>query len=63
MSYRRSSSTFPFRAVAAGQAGDDHIEDGNDAVDDGTQNGTDGVDDAHQASADSTEDASDLGGG
>lgn len=44
----------------AGQAGDDHVEDGDDAVQDGTEDGADGVDDAHQAGTDSVEDAGDL---
>ena len=48
------------RASLAGQAADDHVDDGDDAVQDGTEDGADGVDDAHQASADSVEDAGDL---
>lgn len=60
MSYRRSSPTLASRAVAAGQAGDNHVEDGDDAVDDSVQDGTDGVDNAHQAGADGAEDALDL---
>lgn len=59
-SYRRPRATLTSRAVAAGQAGDDHIEDGDDTIDDGAQNGTDGVDDAHQAGANGVEDALDL---
>lgn len=57
----RSSPTTPApRASLAGQAADDDVEDGDDAVQDGTEDGADGVDDAHQASADSVEDAGDL---
>lgn len=62
VSNRRPSSTFPFRAVAASQAGDDHVKDSNNAVDNSAQHGTDGVNNCHQARADGTEDALDLGG-
>lgn len=57
----RPSPTTPApRTSLAGQAADDHVDDGDDAVQDGTEDGADGVDDAHQASADSVEDAGDL---
>lgn len=59
MSHRRSGPP-AFRAVAAGEEGDNRVEDSDDAVDDGVQHGSDGVDDAHQAGADGTEGALDL---
>jgi hypothetical protein len=40
---------------AAGKAGDDDVEDGDDSVDDGLEDGTDSVDDSHQGSADGAE--------
>lgn len=58
---RSSRSTMPAPGAAlAGEAGDDHVEDGDDAVKDGTKDGADGIDDAHEAAANSVEDAGDL---
>lgn len=37
---------------AAGEAGDDDVEEGDDAVDNGRQDGTNAVDDGHQHRAD-----------
>lgn len=51
----------PLAGAAAGQAGDDDVKDGDDAVDDGVQDGADGVDDGHQALADGAEELFDLG--
>lgn len=62
MSNCRSSPPLVPRAVAAGQAGDNHVEDGDDTTDDGVQDGADGIDNAHQAGADGVEDALDLVG-
>jgi hypothetical protein len=45
---------------AAGKAGDDDVEDGDDSVDDGLEDGTDSVDDSHQGSADGAEHRGDL---
>ncbi|KAH8695185.1 hypothetical protein BGW36DRAFT_429068 [Talaromyces proteolyticus] len=46
--------------MAAGQTGDNHIEDGDDARDDGLQDCADAVDDGHQAGTDCAEDGFDL---
>jgi len=42
--------------ATAGEAGDDDVEDADDAVNDGGQHGPDAVDDGHQAVADGSED-------
>jgi hypothetical protein len=55
-----SSPTATVPAVAASQAGDEHVDDGDDATDDGVADGADRVDDAHEARADGAEDALDL---
>ena len=47
-------------ALAAGEAGDDGVEDHGDARDDGVQYGGDGIDDGGQAGADGREDGLDL---
>lgn len=60
--YRGPASATTPPAVAACQAGDDHVDDGDDAADDGVQHGSDGVDDGHEAGADGAEDAFDLDG-
>lgn len=57
---RRPSSASTPSAGTTCQAGDDHIDDSDDAVDDGMKDGTDGVDDAHETGADGVEDALDL---
>jgi hypothetical protein len=46
--------------VAAGYAGDDDVEDGDDAVDDGSQHGANAIDNGHQAVADGAEDGFEL---
>lgn len=51
----------PLRAEPAGQARDDHVDDGDDSVEDGAEDGADGVDDGYQAGADGVEHSLDLG--
>jgi hypothetical protein len=46
----------PLAYLAACQAGDNDIEDADDAVDDGHQDGADAVHDGHQAGTDGLED-------
>lgn len=58
--YRGPTSATTPPAVAACQAGDDHVDNGDDAADDGVQHGSDGVDDGHEAGADGAEDAFDA---
>lgn len=48
--------------LAAGEARDDDVEDGRDAVDDGHEHRGDAVDDSHEGGADCAEDAGDLDG-
>lgn len=48
--------------ATAGQAGDDDVEDGDDAVDDGHEDCANAVDDGHEDRADGTEDRGDLKG-
>jgi hypothetical protein len=55
-----SGSVATAATAAAGEAGDDDVEDGDDAVDDGGQHGPDAVDDGHQAVADGAEDGFEL---
>ena len=50
----------PPAAAAAGQAGNDNVEQGDDAVDDGRQHGADAVDNCHQAAANGLEDGFNL---
>ena len=57
---RPSASATTIPAVTACQAGDEHVDDGDDTADDGVEDGTDGVHDAHEARADGVEDACDL---
>lgn len=47
-------------SATAGEAGDDDVEDGDDAVDDGVEDGANSVDDGHEAGADGSEDALNL---
>ena len=47
-------------SLAAGQAGDDDVEQGDNAVDDSHTHGADGVDDGHQDISDRAEDGLDL---
>ncbi len=54
---RSPPARFPTR-----QAGDDDVEDADEAVDDGFENVADAVDDRHQAVADRLEDLLDLCG-
>lgn len=56
---RRSSPTTP-TTEPAGQAGNENIEDGDDAADDGVEDGTDGINNGHEASTDGAEDTRDL---
>ena len=53
-------SSPPPSTVAAGQTGDDHVEEGDDAVDDCFADRADGIDDAHETGTDGVEDALDL---
>ena len=53
------STSSASRAVA-GQAGDDDVEEGDDAINDGGQDSTDSVDDGHEAAADGAEEIFDL---
>ena len=55
-----SGSVATAATATAGEAGDDDIEEGDDAVDDGGQHGPDAVDDGHQTVADSAEDGFEL---
>ena len=55
-----SGSVATASTATAGEAGDDDIEEGDDAVDDGGQHSPDAVDDGHQAVADSAEDGFEL---
>lgn len=50
----------PSAAAAAREAGNDDVEDGDDAVDDGFQDGADAVDDCHQTGSNGLEDGFDL---
>lgn len=54
------SSTFAPTAAATGEARNDDVEDGDDAVDDGGEDLTDAVNNSHEASADGLEDGFDL---
>lgn len=56
----RSCSLAPPTAAATGEAGNDDVEDGHNAVDDGLEDRADSVDDGHEASADGLEDSLDL---
>lgn len=47
-------------AIAAGQAGDQNVEDADDTADDSVEDGADGVHDAHETGADGAEDIRDL---
>lgn len=61
MSGRMSTSeTVPAAAVAACEAGDDDVEEGDDAVDDGCEDHANAVDNGHQAVADGAEDGFEL---
>lgn len=53
-------SSAPALHALAGEAADDDIEDGDDAVHDGHDDGTDGVDDSHDTAADGLEHTLDL---
>ena len=46
--------------VAAGEEGDEDVQEGDDAVDDGGQDGADSVDNGHQHTANGLEHALDL---
>lgn len=50
----------PAATAAARQAGDDDVEEGDNAVDDSGQDGADAVDDRHQHGADCLEDSFDA---
>ncbi len=52
---RRSHPGATLAGAAAGEAGDDDVEDGDDAVDDGVEDAADGVDNGHEAVADGLE--------
>lgn len=55
------STTAPtFSTVAAGEAGDDHIDDGDNTADDSMANRADGIDDGHETASNSAEDTLDL---
>lgn len=54
-----AASSSPAGAVA-GEAADDDVEDGHDAVEDGFEDVADAVDDGHDAGADGLEDRLDL---
>jgi len=51
-----SCATSLATAVAAGQEGDEDVEEGCDAVDDGSQDAGNAVDDGHETVADCSED-------
>lgn len=51
----RSATSPPTAEALAGEAGDDDVEEGDDAVDDGHYYGTDGMDNGHDAVADGAE--------
>lgn len=53
-------SPTPSAATAAGKAGDDDIEQGDDSTNDGLKDGTDAVDDGHEACTDGLENGTDL---
>lgn len=56
-----TSSPFPSSSTAAaGEAGNDDVKQGDDAVDDGFEDGTNSIDDGHDASTDGLEDRLDL---
>ncbi|KAL8810363.1 MAG: hypothetical protein Q9223_002496 [Gallowayella weberi] len=55
-----TSSPSPSSAATTGEARDDDVEEGDNAVDDGFQNVADSVDDSHDAGADGLEDRFDL---
>jgi hypothetical protein len=61
MSGRMSTSHTVPAAVAACEAGDDDVKEGDDAVDDGCEDHANAVDNGHQAVADGAEDGFDLG--
>lgn len=46
--------------MAARNAGNDHVKDGDDARDDGLEDCADAVDDGHQAATDCAQDGLDL---
>lgn len=46
--------------MAARNAGNDHVKDGDDAGDDGLEDCADAIDDGHQAAADCAQDGLDL---
>ncbi|MCJ1401647.1 hypothetical protein MMC11_004864 [Xylographa trunciseda] len=50
----------PPATAAAGQAGDNDVEEADDGADDGLQDGADAVNDGHEARADGLEDGLDL---
>lgn len=53
-------SSPPSSTVAAGEARNDHIEEGDDTVDDRFADCADSIDDAHEAGTDGVEDALDT---
>jgi hypothetical protein len=55
-----SRSVATAATVTAGEAGDDDVDEGDDAVDDGGQHGPDAIDNGHQAVADGAEDGFEL---
>ena len=55
-----ASLTTPSAATATGQAGNDDVEEGNDAIDNGGEDGANGVDNGHKAISDGGEDGFDL---
>ncbi len=55
-----SRTMSPSAATATGEAGDDDVEEGDDAVDDCGQDGTDTVHDCHEDIADCAENGFEL---
>ena len=54
-------SSSPASSTTAGEAGNDDVEESNNAVDDGSEDGSDAIHNSHEACADGLEDAANLG--
>lgn len=55
-SHSPSHSASPSTAITARHAGDDGVQNGDNAIDDGSEDGADSVDDSHQTVTDGCED-------
>lgn len=60
MSTRHTRTMSSAATTAAGEARDDDVEEGDDAVNDGGQDSADAVDDGHEDIADRAEDGFEL---